>query len=284
MNNQPDSAQRFLFITHNVRGEIVRLDESFQTIMRQHAYPKVVQKLLGETLLAAVLISDMIKYKGQLTIQFQSDGPIKLLVAKCDHHLYIRGLAQWEQDALSEELKTALGDGELVMTIERDDLVQPYQSIVPVKRRTVGKALEQYFLQSEQLATKFLLLVTQNQAVGILLQKMPTKSLEEQNNHFWQQVTHSLEVIHAEEVIAYDNAVLLKRLHPNENIQMFTEKSVAFRCRCTIERMEDAVKTFGKEEAEKILAEKHNLVVTCEYCNNEYNFNRDEVKQIFSKN
>ena len=49
-----DSLQRFVFENSDIRGEIVRLDQSYQTIMQQHKYPESIFKMLC---LATIIIT-----------------------------------------------------------------------------------------------------------------------------------------------------------------------------------------------------------------------------------
>ena len=69
--NNTDIIQRFIFNDTDVRGEIVRLTHSFQTIVGQHAYPPAIQHMLGEALTVACLLNAIIKIPGRLTVQFQ---------------------------------------------------------------------------------------------------------------------------------------------------------------------------------------------------------------------
>src|SRR5260221_7552189 len=101
MMSNHDTRQRFIFEDANVRGELVNLTTSFQTIITQHLYPLAIKQILGETLVAACLLSGIIKTKGRLTVQFQGEKPLKLLMAQCNHKSEVRGLAQWE-GSLSE--------------------------------------------------------------------------------------------------------------------------------------------------------------------------------------
>ena len=175
----PDQIQRFLFTDLNIRGAIVRLEKSFQTIIAQHHYPKPIAVLLGEALLATVLMTNTIKFRGQMTVQFQGEGPLEMLVAKCDHLNNIRGLAQWVNDALAGDVVSAISAGSLVVTIEPYDQVKPYQSVVPVENRKIAGALEHYFNLSEQLATRFWLKVVDGQAFGLMLQTLPPESSQD---------------------------------------------------------------------------------------------------------
>lgn len=280
---QHDTIQRFLFEDHGVRGEIAHLNESYLTIMRQHAYPLVVQGLLGQALMAAVLMMNTIKIKGQLTLQFQSDGPIRMLVAKCDSNNHIRGLAQFDPGAISEELEYAMADGHLVVTIERDDVVKPYQSIVPLKRRTITEALADYFAQSEQLPTQFLIAVEDDHVAGMMLQAVPERQLDdEEKQAFWQHASMLAQTLTPDELFTLDNEVILHRLYHQEKVRLYDLQPIEFRCRCSIERMENAIKTLGKDEALEEIEGKQEIIVTCEYCNHEFAFDRDHVMRLFS--
>ena len=52
-----DMRQRFYFEKSPVRGDVVRINDSLQTILQQKDYPVALQKLLGEMLVAASLPS-----------------------------------------------------------------------------------------------------------------------------------------------------------------------------------------------------------------------------------
>src|SRR3990167_2145668 len=91
-----DSAQKFLFEEKDVRGVIVHLTESYHQILKQHNYPPIIQHYLGEVLVAIALLKETIKLNGRMTIQFQSEGAIQLLVAQINSEGHLRGLARSE--------------------------------------------------------------------------------------------------------------------------------------------------------------------------------------------
>ncbi|WP_423062416.1 Hsp33 family molecular chaperone HslO [Candidiatus Paracoxiella cheracis] len=55
-----------------------------------------------------------------------------------------------------------------------------------------------------------------------------------------------------------------------------------FKCSCSLKKMENAIFTMGKKEADLILNTNPEIWVTCEYCNNQYGFDRNAVSSIFS--
>ncbi len=52
-----DKLHRFLFTQANVRGELVRLDESLKNIVHSYEYPVQIQTLLSEMAAATSLVN-----------------------------------------------------------------------------------------------------------------------------------------------------------------------------------------------------------------------------------
>ena len=75
-----DQLHRYLFNKGNVRGEMVRLEKSFQAILNSYPYPPVIQKLLGELMAAASLLTATLKFEGDIAIQIQGEGALSYAV------------------------------------------------------------------------------------------------------------------------------------------------------------------------------------------------------------
>lgn len=286
-----DTLQRFIFKDTPVRGEIVRLDQSLKTIIQQHAFPDEISNLLSQTLCATTLLSAILKYDGQLTIQFQSDGPLNMLVAKCDNQYRIRGTAQWDTESLPGSLEHDFQDGSLVITIQENNTNKHYQSIVDIDHQSISQSLESYFIQSEQIETKIWLAydAKTQEAAGLLLQKLPGESLDESlelandSDESWQHIQILANTLTEHELLNWSNQELLSKLFADETIQLFDADSVKFYCPCDVEKMLNAVSVLGEEEALKLLSTNRYIDVTCEYCKNRFEFSADEVKRLFTR-
>ena len=275
-----DSIQKFLLENSNVRGVLVHMDETFQAILQKHAYPKPVKKHLADVLLAAALLSARIKLKGKMTLQFRSEGVIQLLVAQINDEGHVRGLAQWKADVDARELDYGLEGGQLVITIFQEGYQDPLQSIVPIEGSTVSQALAFYFLQSEQLPTSFYFASDDLQAVGMLLQQMPEMEAGARDMQ-WRSLMEQMSQFDTSAMLYSDNTPLLQMEFPEENIRVFDPKPIEFKCTCSISKMENVVKMLGQAEANLILKDKSEIVVTCEYCNHAYGFDKAAVESIF---
>jgi len=289
MNNK-DLLQRFIFENAPIRGEIVRLNESYQRIVSQHQYPPFIQKLLGEMLVAATLFSAVIKFKGRLTVQFQGNGPLKLLLAQSDEEHHIRGLAQWHEGLTEDEVLDVFRKGVLAIIMQGDAGTQKYQGVVSWQGDSLAQSLEGYFRDSEQLPTRLWLMVDEHQASGVLLQMMPGKESSAHEAIFpeidqnWEEVIHLTNTLKLSEFLEVDNETLLRRLYSHDHeVRVFPPTPVLFRCTCSEKRTENALLLLGQEEVNEELKNKHKIAVTCDFCNKEFIFDRVDIDRIFKQ-
>jgi molecular chaperone Hsp33 len=270
-----DTLQGFIFEDRPIRGEWVHLRASLQTIIKQHAYPANISRLLGEALACATLVSGIIKTTGRMTLQFQSDGPLRLLTASCTHNHHIRGLAQFDEtiDVNNTDL---IKHGQLIITFQPED-GSPYQGIVEIHNGNIAQAVEQYFLQSEQLPTRLFIAVNEMGASGLLIQMLPGN---EHATEDWSYATHLAQVMEADELLNLANEKLLHRLYHEDDIRLFDQDLVIFKCTCTQNRCENAIRMMDKEDIYELLQEKPYIDVCCEFCNKTYQFDRVDVQQL----
>ena len=291
-----DSSTRFVFVDADVRGNIVRLGDSFKQMTASHDYPSEVQELLGEFLAAALLLSDIIKFEGRLTLQANGQGNIRLLMAEATHEGAVRGIAQLEEAAPANAFKDKnllqllsgskpsegkLVGGTLTVTVEALGR-ERYQSIVPLLGETLAECLESYFQQSEQLNTFIRLSADSNQASGMLIQQLPVQMEQDlaQRADRWQTIRVLAGTITGAELIAKANSVLLQHLFVEENIQIFDATSVQFQCGCSEQRMAGALVSLGESELASLFEQHQTLALTCEFCGAHYDIDNKKLMRL----
>ena len=175
-----DQLYRYLFKDRAVRGEWVRLNQTFNDTLNTHHYPQAVRNLLGEMMVATSLLTATLKFNGNITVQIQGDGPLKLALVNGDDQQRLRALARLQgdiQDGMS--LHEMIGKGVLVITIAPQE-GKRYQGVVPLDKPTITECLEDYFIRSEQLQTQLIIRTGEYQgqpvAAGMLLQIVPDGS------------------------------------------------------------------------------------------------------------
>ena len=276
--SEQDSFQRFIFEDMGVRGELVRLDHSWHSVLDRHPYPANVGSQLGQALAAVVLLSATIKFKGSLILQAQSQGPLHTLVAQATHQRIIRGLAQWREEVPRGSLAEIYGPGRLALTIQNEG-AEPYQGIVALDGSNLAEALQTYFSLSEQLATRLWLAADGDRAAGLLLQELPERHGDPDD---WNRVTLLADTITERELLRLPGEELLYRLFNEERVRLFEPESVTFRCTCSRERIETLLRGLGRDEVEAILQEKGEVDVTCEFCNRRYVFDAVDAHALFA--
>lgn len=273
-----DFFQRFYFESLGIRGEIVRLNQSWKHTQGMTVYPEPVAALLGQSLCATVLLSGTIKFQGSLILQIQSPGPLKTIVAQTTHQRTIRGLAHWSSELTSEHFQDLLPDGRLVITIQNQNH-EPYQGIVAVDGDSIADSLEGYFQQSEQLPTRLWLDADHDVATGIFLQILPE---QERMADDWNRILHLTNTLTPQELRELPSEELLYRLYHEEDVRIMAPEPVVFRCSCDRERIETVLLTLGLEEIEDVLSREDAIEVHCDFCNRLYRFDRVDIGALYS--
>jgi molecular chaperone Hsp33 len=273
-----DKLMRFIFDEAPVRGEIVRLDESYQESLKRHPYPVEVQRYLGEALVCASLLSATLKYQGALILQIQGEGNLSLLLAQANAYHEIRGLAKWEGE-VSPNFDQATGKGHLLMTIDPGRGKERYQSVVALKGHRLAQMVESYFYQSEQLPTYLFFCANSVCAAGLLLQLMP--GADDRGHKYWQHLYHLASTLKTEEILSLEMEAVLHRLFHQEKLNILDEHPIKFVCRCSRDAMAKSIVLLGREEARQLLEEKQVVSVTCEFCHKQQDFDRIDVERIF---
>ncbi len=275
-----DQFQRFIFEHSQVRGAWVQLGDSFREIINQAPYPESVRQLLGESLVASVLMSSTLKFKGTLSLQAAGEGALRTLMAECSHDRKIRGLARFDEQAISgETLHELLGQSRMAITITPDQ-GQRYQGVVPREADNLAGCLEEYFELSEQIATSLFLFADGNTAAGLLLQRLPGHT--DEDDDLWNRVNHLARTVEAEELLTLDSETLLHRLFHEETVRLFEPEPVEFRCSCSRERTLAALESIGKEECYSIIEEQGSINMDCQFCHANYRFNRNDIDHLFT--
>lgn len=279
---ESDTLQRFIFEHANIRGEIVHIENTYQTIMSQRNYPPMVKNLLGEAIVSCLLLASSIKFQGSLNLQFQGDKRLPLLLVQCDHEFNVRAFAQFMEQLETKEYAEAFLEGQMVITINQYNQTNSYQSMVPIQSTSMSENLMDYFAQSEQVSTRVWLAVNDNAAAGMLLQLMPGQDTE-QREQFWEYAVHLGQTVSEHELLTLDNETLLHRLYHETELRIFESRKTQFKCRCSLEKMKQVVAVLGEEDAKELLKEQGEVAIRCDFCNKKYAFDPIDVAMLFHK-
>ncbi|WP_283648191.1 Hsp33 family molecular chaperone HslO [Hafnia paralvei] len=278
-----DQLHRYLFENMAVRGELVTASHTFQQMLENHSYPAPVQTLLGELLVATSLLTATLKFDGDITVQIQGDGPLKMAVINGNNQQEMRGVARLQGDiAEGSSMREMLGNGVMVITITPNE-GERYQGVVGLEGETLAECLEAYFMQSEQLPTRLFIRTGEHNgtacAAGMLLQIMPAQPNNVEDLSHLAQLTATVK---SEELFGLPANEVLYRLYHQEEVTLYEPQDVTFRCTCSRERSASALLTVPVEELNHMLEEDGSIDMHCEYCGNHYVFDKIDIESLFA--
>lgn len=295
MNDTPsrDALTRFVFERAPIRGAWVNVDVASRAILDSHPYPPALRRVMAELLAAAPLLASTLKFTGSLIVQLQGSGPVRLLVVECNDALELRATAQWEAertaalgpDATLAELAGGPAEGRLVITLDPKGNGNIYQGIVTLETGSVSLLIEHYLATSEQLASRLILATDAGRAAGLLVQRLPGTASDGEHNpdEAWQRTLAHIDALDGIVLLAPGSPEAhLASSFPHDDVRVFRPKPVTFHCQCSQERVERALRIAGRTEIESILAERGDVVVTCEFCNRTYAFGPTEARAVFA--
>jgi molecular chaperone Hsp33 len=283
-----DNLTPFVFEHAAVRGALVTVPDTVRAVLACHPYPPPLQRALAELVAATALLASTLKFTGSLIMQLQGDGPVRLLVVECTASLELRAMAQWDAertgtlnaDATLADLAGGPAHGRLVLTLDPKGAGTIYQGIVALESGSVAGLIEHYLATSEQLASRIILATDGQASAGILVQRLPGAT--EEDDVTWSRARDALDTLVPTTLLANIAATdQLAATFPEDDVRVFKAKPVSFACSCSRERVENALRIAGSAEIESILAERGDVEVTCEFCNRRYGFDPAEARAVF---
>ena len=273
-----DQLHRFVFDGLSVRGVFVRLDASLARNLRSHPYPPPLQRLLAEATTAVSLLATTVKIKGRISLQFQSDGPVRLLLAESTDELGLRSVGQWQGDIPEGDFSALMAGGRMALSLLPDQ-GQQYQGVVPLDGETLADCLEHYFQQSEQLATRILLFNEDERSAGLMIQAMPGLRQHED----FRRIALLADTLKTDEAMNLPVETVLHRLYHEEQVRLFPSQAVSFHCRCSRERCRDSLLTLPVGDLQEMRAEEGETTITCDFCSERYHFDDQALELLIQE-
>ncbi|SCZ72303.1 molecular chaperone Hsp33 [Epibacterium ulvae] len=302
-----DTVLPFQLDASDMRGRVARLDGVLDGILKQHDYPPVVEALVAEMALLTALIGQTVKLQWKLSLQVQSNGPVRMIATdyyapqKEGETARIRAYASFDKDRLVHggTPYEQVGSGYFAVMIDQGQGTKPYQGLTALDETSISSSAEAYFAQSEQLPTKFKLEFGRSitpgvpehwRAGGVMLQHMPKaspfvadqdgegKSMTAEDlvsgeiEENWNRVNMLLSTVEALELIgpSVPPTDLLLRLFHEEQPRVYDAQSVKFGCTCSEERVRQSLSIYSAKDIEKMTDENERVTADCQFCSAHY--------------
>ena len=290
-----DLAAAFQIEGWPVRGRIVRLGQTIDTILSAHDYPEPVAALLGEACALAALVGSSLKFEGRLIVQAQGDGPVRYVVADYDTSGQMRGYCRFDEAEVAAAsqgfarpgARSLLGQGVFVMTLDRGQDFERTQGITPIEGESLSLAAEHYFQQSEQIPTRVRLavgsVVTDEgvswRAGGALIQLIAGDEARGSTEEAWDRSRALFQTLADDELLdpAITPETLLFRLFHEDGVRLEDARALVAQCRCSRERIAGVLTSFDPAERADMVEADGRIRVTCEYCATVYELAPEEI-------
>ena len=272
---------RFIFDQMPIRGLHVQAQEVWQHIVARKNYPVAIRRALGELLAAGALLSSNLKIDFTLIVQVQVRGILKMLVVEATSEHTLRATARWDETAAIADdanLAQLLGDdGVFVLPVQPKNS-EPWQGVVPLEGSSIAEMLMNYMARSEQLETRIMLAADDQQIGGLLLQRLPEETLD---NDAWQHICTLADTLTAAELLNLDAQNVLYRLFHETPPRVFPAENLEFACTCSRGKVSDMLLLLGGEEVGSVVAQEGSITVDCDFCHEQYTFDEQDVHALF---
>lgn len=258
---------------------------------QRHGTSATASAALGRVLTAALMMgSDLKGEQDSLTIRVDGSGPAGTVLASVNSKGQVRALISNPQADLPSKSPGKLAVGDLVGTdgfievIKDLGLKQPFIGKVPLVSGEIAEDVASYFLRSEQIPSLVSLGVlvgtdlSIQAAGGLFIQAMPGA-----DDGLLEQVEKRVMAMGPISHLLYERASLediLDQIMLGIPYRVVGEQDVQFKCNCSHERLANIMASLTAEELKDIQEETGRLEVCCNFCNETYQFQLEDIERL----
>lgn len=249
---------------------------------------------LGRVLSIASIMGSMLKSDQEmLTISINGYGPIGSIIVDAYANGNVRGFVSnpHVEDVYKGPGKLDVGavvgkDG--TMTVTKDlHMAENWTGTIELQSGEIGEDFAYYFTMSEQTPSAVSVGVkigtdgNVESAGAMLLQMMPDAT--DEDIRICEHVLSGLKPM-STLMQEYDDSSLDQLVKDMfEDAQILETRDIQFHCGCDREKTEKVLMTLPKKDIEELMGQDEGINITCNFCNNEYHFDKDDLQKILDK-
>lgn len=254
---------------------------SLQEAVKLRHYSSGSLQGIGGLMLLSAMLGSTLKGEGcDLSAELKSFNGKEDLIANADSFIHVK--------AYSASISSPVLSGPGLFIVTKDlGLKEPYQSSVLCDMGNLEKAMEEYFVQSEQIETYCKLGVlfhpdgTLHRAFGYMVQALPfaDDSTRKAIHDAWNKMP-SLEALDF-----HQNSLeeILGMLLGEKGYDTKIEKEIEWKCLCSQEKSRKTLSLLPLNELSQIAEEGKTIHVDCGFCGKSYYFTSDDLRAILSE-
>jgi molecular chaperone Hsp33 len=282
----PDRLVRGLLPAQGLRAVHVRVTETARLARMLHGLYPTAARLFAESLAAGLLVASLQKERSRVNLQIECDGPIHGLFVDADPDGNVRGYVRGPQVHFPGDpaagARAALG-GSGFLSVMRDLRGGHfYRGSVELEAMAVGRDLERFFADSEQVSTALDLAVLASDhepladVAGLLFQRLPDGDGAALDRLRARLAAGAFRDAVGRGASAQETIAAVA----GDGFELLADVEVAYRCGCSLERARAAVSALGREGLLEVLSNEREAVITCEFCRERYVVGEDDLRRM----
>ena len=259
-----------------------------EAVERHNCYP-IAAAALGRTMTASLLLAANLKTNECITVRICGNGPLGEVVADAGANGIVRGAVRNPHVDLplnngKLDVGGAIGIG-LISVTRFTGMKQPFTGSSHLVTGEIAEDLTNYLACSEQTPSSVGLgvLVDPDLSVaaagGFLIQALP-----ECEEEVISKVEENLTKIPPVSQMIKEGITpeqMAERIFEGLPVIIYDPMKIEFGCQCSKERIEEVLISLGKEELASMAEEGH-AEVCCKFCNEKYQFDKDELTTLLN--
>ena len=278
-------------------------------MLGRHEYPPAVNEVVAEAAVLTALIGQLVNLGWKFSLQFRSDGPLRLVAAdyfapeSSGKAARLRAYASYreqELEASSRKLISCGRDGYLAFLVDRGDGSEPYAGLTEIAGSSLSECAEFHFLKSEQIPTRIAVasrLTGRNgnqswTAGGMMIQRLPDASgqdvngngatgleAEPESEEAWARVGALFATVTPEELLGPDPEIvgLIVRLFHEEKPLASDWQPLGFGCTCSEDRVRQSLSIYSAKDIASMVNKDKVVTADCQFCGAHYELDPKEL-------
>ncbi len=274
-----DELQRGVGHGSAIRFLSIQADAAVATAAERHSLDAEGTAIIGEAMIAALLMSAHIKGEERITLQIQCEQPRLSLICDVDAEGSVR--ARLSPTHVRGDRTRLSG---VMLVIKHSATEELYRGVTEIRDEGIPAALARHLSQSSQVDTALRFSVRTGSdgsvaAAGLLVERMPPApglpSLEpEEFAATYGQLSQ------ADPAALFDEVARGRLL--GEDLLPAEVRPVSWRCRCSQPRVEGMLVALGVDELQSMLDEDDGATITCHFCNLQYTVDGARLAELIA--
>ncbi|MET3507942.1 Hsp33 family molecular chaperone HslO [Halalkalibacter oceani] len=263
-----------------------------EAVRRQGTWP-TASAALGRTMMAGTMMAMMLKGDSKLTIKVEGKGPIGAIIVDANTAGETRGYVSNPQTHFDLnqhgklDVARAVGTDGYLSVVKDLGLKENFTGSVPLVSGEIGDDFTYYFASSEQTPSSVGVGVLVNPdnsilaAGGFIIQLMPgaDDAIVDQIEKRLSSIPPISKLVEA----GMPPEEILQALLGDDNVKLLDKLPITFACRCSKERVENAIISLGKKEIRAMIEEDGGAETRCHFCNETYNISKEELEALYEQ-